>query len=70
MSANFTVMAAIEITTLGPSAETRGAAHLYHRLGYTLTGEIPDYAFKPHGGLTGTLVFWKRIGPARLPELT
>jgi ribosomal protein S18 acetylase RimI-like enzyme len=47
-----------------------GAAHLYHRLGYTLTGEIPDYAFKPHGGLTGTLVFWKRIGPLRLPELT
>jgi hypothetical protein len=27
-----------------------------------LTGEIPDYAYKPHGGLTGTLVFWKRIG--------
>ena len=43
-----------------------GAARLYHRLGYTLTGEIPDYAFKPHGGLTGTLVFWKRIGPLRL----
>ena len=46
-----------------------GAAHLYHRLGYTLTGEIPDYAFKPHGGLTGTLVFWKRIGPLRPPDL-
>jgi ribosomal protein S18 acetylase RimI-like enzyme len=47
-----------------------GAALLYHRLGYTLTGEIPDYAFKPHGGLTGTLVFWKRIGRPRLAELT
>lgn len=40
-----------------------GAANLYARLGFTLTGEIPDYAFKPHGGLTGTLIYWKRIGP-------
>jgi hypothetical protein len=31
-------------------------------MGFTLTGEIPDYALKPHGGLTGTLIFWKRIG--------
>jgi ribosomal protein S18 acetylase RimI-like enzyme len=46
-----------------------GAANLYHRLGFTLTGEIPDYAFKPHGGLTGTLIFWKRIGPVSLPDL-
>jgi ribosomal protein S18 acetylase RimI-like enzyme len=41
-----------------------GAAPLYARLGFTLTGEIPDYALKPHGGLTGTLIFWKRIGAA------
>jgi ribosomal protein S18 acetylase RimI-like enzyme len=41
-----------------------GAAPLYERLGYTLTGEIPDYALKPHGGLTGTLLYWKRIGPS------
>ncbi len=41
-----------------------GAANLYARLGFTLTGEIPDYAYKPHGGLTGTLIFWKRIGAA------
>jgi ribosomal protein S18 acetylase RimI-like enzyme len=47
-----------------------GAAGLYARLGFTLTGEIPDYAFKPHGGLTGTLIFWKRIAPRRLPDLT
>ncbi len=39
-----------------------GAAGLYEGLGFTLTGEIPEYAFKPHGGLTGTLVYWKRIG--------
>lgn len=39
-----------------------GAAGLYEGLGYNLVGEIPDYALKPHGGLTGTLVYWKRIG--------
>ena len=41
-----------------------GAGPLYARLGFTLTGEIPDFALKPLGGLTGTLVFWKRIGRA------
>jgi ribosomal protein S18 acetylase RimI-like enzyme len=45
-----------------------GAASLYTRRGYTLTGEIPDYAFKPHGGLTGTLIFWKRIGATALRD--
>jgi hypothetical protein len=34
---------------------------LYERLGFTLTGEIPHDALKPHGGLTGTLIYWKRI---------
>ncbi len=38
-----------------------GAAPLYEQLGYTLAGEIPDYALKPHGSLTGTLLYWKRI---------
>jgi ribosomal protein S18 acetylase RimI-like enzyme len=47
-----------------------GAAGLYQRLGFHLTGEIPDYAFKPRGGLTGTLIFWKRIGPRGLPDLS
>ncbi len=41
-----------------------GASVLYERLGFTLTGIIPDYALKPHGGLTGTMVYWKRIGNA------
>jgi ribosomal protein S18 acetylase RimI-like enzyme len=45
-----------------------GAASLYTRLGFTLTGEIPEYAFKPHGGLTGTLIYWKRIGPNQPPD--
>ena len=47
-----------------------GAATLYERLGFTLTGEIPDYAFKPHGGLTGTLIYWKRIGSDEAPGLS
>jgi len=39
-----------------------GASALYERLGFTLAGVIPDYAFKPHGGLTGTMIYWKRPG--------
>lgn len=41
-----------------------GAAPLYERLGFQLSGIIPDYALKPHGGLTGTMIYWKRIGAA------
>src|ERR1700694_4249140 len=33
------------------TATDGGASGLYEQLGYTLTGEIPDYALKPHGGL-------------------
>ncbi|TGQ55538.1 GNAT family N-acetyltransferase [Mesorhizobium sp. M1C.F.Ca.ET.193.01.1.1] len=47
------------------TASEEGAAGLYEKLGFTLTGEIPDYALKPHGGLTGTLIYWKRIGEDR-----
>jgi len=39
-----------------------GASVLYEGLGFTLAGVIPDYAFKPHGGLTGTMIYWKRLG--------
>jgi len=46
------------------TATEGGAARLYERLGFCLAGEIPDYALKPHGGLTGTLIYWKRIGGA------
>ena len=38
-----------------------GASRLYEGLGFQLTGVIPDYALKPHGGLTGTMIYWKRI---------
>ena len=41
-----------------------GASGLYERLGFQLSGIIPDYALKPHGGLTGTMIYWKRIGAA------
>ncbi|KRR23298.1 GNAT family acetyltransferase [Bradyrhizobium lablabi] len=43
------------------TAEDEGAAGLYERVGFKLTGVIPDYAFKPHGGLTGTLIYWKKL---------
>ena len=46
------------------TAVDEGAAPLYERLGFQLTGIIPDYALKPHGGLTGTMIYWKRIGAA------
>jgi ribosomal protein S18 acetylase RimI-like enzyme len=46
------------------TASEEGAAGLYERLGFTLAGEVPDFALKPHGGLTGTLFYWKRIGRA------
>src|SRR4029450_947891 len=43
------------------TAEGEGAAGLYERSGFRLTGVIPDSALKPHGGLTGTLIYWKRL---------
>jgi ribosomal protein S18 acetylase RimI-like enzyme len=49
------------------TATEEGAAGLYERLGYTCAGEIPDYALKPHGGLTGTLIYWKRLGVTATP---
>ncbi|MER8863508.1 GNAT family N-acetyltransferase [Mesorhizobium sp. M0751] len=47
------------------TAKEEGASGLYEKLGFTLAGEIPDYALKPHGGLTATLIYWKRIGRTR-----
>jgi hypothetical protein len=38
-----------------------GASGLYEDLGFNLTGIIPDFALKPHGGLTGTMIYWKRL---------
>jgi ribosomal protein S18 acetylase RimI-like enzyme len=42
-----------------------GASGLYEGIGFTLSGVIPDYALKPHGGLTGTMIYWKRPQAAR-----
>ena len=44
------------------TASDGGASKLYEGLGFTFAGEIPDYALKPHGGLTGTMLYWKRLG--------
>jgi ribosomal protein S18 acetylase RimI-like enzyme len=44
------------------TATDGGASALYERLGFAFAGEIPDYALKPHGGLTGTRLYFKRIG--------
>jgi ribosomal protein S18 acetylase RimI-like enzyme len=46
------------------TASEGGASGLYEGLGFVFAGEIPDYALKPHGGLTGTRLYWKRIGGA------
>jgi ribosomal protein S18 acetylase RimI-like enzyme len=43
------------------TASDEGASAFYEKLGYTRAGEIPDYALKPHGGLTGTIIFWKKV---------
>lgn len=39
-----------------------GASPMYEGIGYKLAGIIPDYAMKPHGGMTGVKIYWKRIG--------
>ncbi len=44
------------------TAEDDGAGGLYEGLGYQRVGVIPDYAFKLHGGMTGTIIYFKRIG--------
>jgi ribosomal protein S18 acetylase RimI-like enzyme len=43
------------------TAVDEGASGLYEGLGFNLSGIIPDYALRPHGGLTGTMIYWKKI---------
>ncbi|NTY01399.1 N-acetyltransferase [Deinococcus sp. JMULE3] len=43
------------------TASEGGASGLYERAGYVFAGEIPDYALKPHGGLTGTRLYYRRL---------
>jgi ribosomal protein S18 acetylase RimI-like enzyme len=46
------------------TATEGGAAELYESLGWVRAGVIPDYAYKPKGGLTGTAIYYKRVGAA------
>ena len=39
------------------------AAILYERCGWIKVGNIPDYAYLPHGTLWPTTVFYKRLAP-------
>lgn len=43
------------------TASDGGAGPLYERCGFHLAGEVPNYAMKPHGGLTGTLYYYKEL---------
>ena len=45
------------------TAADEGAGGFYERRGYIRAGEIPDYALKPHGGLTATIYYYKRLAP-------
>jgi GNAT superfamily N-acetyltransferase len=49
------------------TAEDGGACGFYERHGYTHAGTIPDFALKPHGGLTPTMLYWKRLAPKSKP---
>jgi ribosomal protein S18 acetylase RimI-like enzyme len=46
------------------TAAEDGAAGFYERLNYQRVGLIPAYALKPHGGLTGTIIYYKLLRPA------
>lgn len=46
------------------TASDGGAARLYEAHGFTLAGTVPDFALKPHGGMTGTMFYWKRLSPS------
>ena len=50
------------------TATDGGAAPLYEAMGFQLAGVIPDYAYKPHGGLSGTAIYWKQA--ALQPEIS
>ena len=39
------------------------AEGMYRQLGWSLAGEIPDYASSPDGHLHGTMIFYKKLAP-------
>lgn len=48
------------------AAVIEGATAFYRRLGYHSAGDIPNYAYKPLGGLGATRVFWKSLDESAL----
>jgi len=50
------------------TASDGGAAGLYEAHGFIFAGELPAFALKPHGGLTGTRLYWKKIAPHRFDQ--
>lgn len=43
------------------TATEGGASELYESLGWMRAGVIPDYAYKPQGGLVGTAIYYKPL---------
>jgi GNAT superfamily N-acetyltransferase len=43
------------------TATGSNAERLYHRLGWTKAGVIPNYSRLPDGRLCGTTIFWKEL---------
>ncbi len=43
------------------TASEGGAGPLYESLGWTRAGQIPAYAYKPHGGLVATTIYYKQL---------
>ena len=43
------------------TASIEGAGPLYEALGWSFAGELPDYAYTPHGAMSGTRLYWKRV---------
>jgi ribosomal protein S18 acetylase RimI-like enzyme len=43
------------------TADDEGAGPFYEKLGFVKVGVIPNYALKPHGGLCGTIIYYKLI---------
>lgn len=46
------------------TAADHGGAPLYDALGWIRVGEIPDFAYKPLGGTTATIIYYKQLAPA------
>src|SRR5262249_38280419 len=46
------------LLTLDTAADG-GAGPFYEKLGFVRAGVIPDYALKPYGGLSDTVIYWK-----------